>query len=193
MAIIVDSPITQPYHFHSHSSVGQFYFLSFIKECRAKCDCHHLWKLYIDISAFDICIFNHECDVVVLLQLRFDCGLITTFFGGDRFFFCVFFSPGAFVSTRAELIDFSSFFSISMTQLLGQMIQIFKRLHIIMYSSCWVLWYSRTTDPFSSCRWPVRSYTILYIPQLCARLPFFDANEMLDEKASFVFLVRFIH
>jgi hypothetical protein len=46
VAIIVDSPITQPYHFHSHSSVGRFYFLSFIKECRAKCDCHHLWKLY---------------------------------------------------------------------------------------------------------------------------------------------------
>jgi hypothetical protein len=92
---------------------------------------------YIDISAFVICIFNHECDVVVLLQLRFDCGLITTIFGGwVSLFFFVFFSPGAFVSTRAELIDFSSFFSISMTQLLGQMIQIFKRLHIIMYSSC---------------------------------------------------------
>lgn len=125
------------------------------------------------------------------------CALIVAslplFFGGDRFFFVFFFSPDAFVSTRAELIDFSSFFSISMTQLLGQMIQIFKRLHIIMYSSCWVLWYSRTTDPFSSCRWPVRSYIILYIPQLCARLPFFDANEMLDEKASLVFLMRFIH
>lgn len=44
---------------------------------------------YIDISAFVICIFNHECDVVVLLQLRSDCGLITTFFGGGIGFFFV--------------------------------------------------------------------------------------------------------